>query len=118
MNHMVRDPRVFTLDVKARMAALRVAEKRLKAAIEKVGTQQFISMLRYMIDISAEGAKKKISQWNDGTFKHTETMDSVGPISRAMKISLSLEKKGDTLYFDYDGTSPQVMDLACNAIPI
>jgi len=118
MNHMVRDPRVLTLDIKARMAALRVVEKRLKAAVEKVGTQQFISMLRYMIDIATEGAKKKIREWNDGTFKHTEILDSVGPISQAMKISLTLEKKGDTLYFDYDGTSPEVRDLASNAIPI
>jgi acetophenone carboxylase len=118
MNHMVRDPRVLTLDIKARMAALRVVEKRLQAAVEKVGTQQFISMLRYMIDIAAEGAKKKINEWNDGIFKHTEILDSVGPISQAMKISLNLEKKGDTLYFDYDGTSPEVRDLASNAIPI
>ena len=118
MNHMVRDPRVLTLDIKARMAALRVVEKRLQAAVEKVGTQKFISMLRYMIDIAAEGAKKKIRQWNDGTFKHVEILDSVGPISQAMKISLTLEKRGDTLYFDYDGTSPEVRDLASNAIPI
>ena len=118
MNHMVRDPRVLTLDIKARMAALRVVEKRLQAAVEKVGTQQFISMLRYMIDIAAEGAKKKIKEWNDGIFKHVEILDSVGPISQAMKISLTLEKKGDTLYFDYDGTSPEVKDLASNAIPI
>jgi acetophenone carboxylase len=118
MNHMVRDPRVLTLDIKARMAALRVVEKRLQAAVEKVGVQQFISMLRYMIDIATEGAKKKIREWNDGTFKHTEILDSVGPISQAMKISLTLEKKGDTLYFDYDGTSPEVRDLASNAIPI
>ena len=118
MNHMVRDPRVLTLDIKARMAALRVVEKRLQAAVEKVGTQQFISMLRYMIDIAAEGAKKKIREWNDGTFKHVEILDSVGPISQAMKISLTLEKRGDTLYFDYDGTSPEVKDLASNAIPI
>jgi N-methylhydantoinase B/oxoprolinase/acetone carboxylase alpha subunit len=118
MNHMVRDPRVLTLDIKARMAALRVVEKRLQAAVEKVGMQQFISMLRYMIDIATEGAKKKIMEWNDGTFKHVEILDSVGPISQAMKISLTLEKKGDTLYFDYDGTSPEVRDLASNAIPI
>ena len=118
MNHMVRDPRVLTLDIKARMAALRVVEKRLQAAVKKVGEQQFISMLRYMIDIATEGAKKKIREWNDGTFKHTEILDSVGPISQAMKISLTLEKKGDTLYFDYDGTSPEVRDLASNAIPI
>jgi len=118
MNHMVRDPRVLTLDIKARMAALRVVEKRLQAAVEKVGVKQFISLLRYMIDIAAEGAKKKIREWNDGIFKHTEILDSVGPISQAMKISLTLEKKGDTLYFDYDGTSPEVRDLASNAIPI
>jgi acetophenone carboxylase len=118
MNHMVRDPRVLTLDIKARMAALRVVEKRIQAVVEKVGLQQFLSMLRYMIDIAAEGAKKKIGEWNDGTFKHVEILDAVGPISKAMKISLTLEKRGDTLYFDYDGTSPEVMDLASNAIPI
>jgi acetophenone carboxylase len=118
MNHMVRDPRVLTLDIKARMAALRLVEKRLQVTIEKVGVQPFIAMLRYTIDVTAEGAKKKISEWNDGTFKHFEILDSVGPISQAMKISLTLEKKGDALYFDYDGTSPEVKDLATNAIPI
>lgn len=118
MNHMVRDPRVFTLDIKARMAALRVVEKRLIAAAEKVGSQQFISNLRYLVDIAGEGARKKISEWNDGIFKHVELLDAVGPLSQTMQISLTLEKKGDTIYFDYDGTSPEVLDLACNAIPI
>ncbi|MGD0229736.1 MAG: hydantoinase B/oxoprolinase family protein [Syntrophorhabdales bacterium] len=118
MCHMVRDPRVLTLDIKARMAALRVVEKRIQAAIEKAGTQHFISMLRYTIDITAEGARKKISEWNDGIFKHVEILDAVGPQTQAMKIALTLEKKGDTLYIDYDGTSPEVSDLASNAIPI
>jgi N-methylhydantoinase B/oxoprolinase/acetone carboxylase alpha subunit len=118
MNHMVRDPRVFTLDIKARIAALRVVEKRLQSAVQKTGAQKFKSMLRYQIDIAAEGAKKKIAQWNDGVFKHVEILDAVGPQSQAMKIMLTLEKKGETLYFDYDGTSPEVRNLACNAIPI
>jgi N-methylhydantoinase B/oxoprolinase/acetone carboxylase alpha subunit len=118
MCHMVRDPRVLTLDIKARMAALRVVEKRVQAAVKKVGPEQFISMLRYTIDITAEGAKKKIREWNDGTFKHVEILDAVGPQTQAMKISLTLEKKGDAMYLDYDGTSPEVKDLASNAIPI
>jgi len=118
MNHMVRDPRVLTLDIKARMAALRVVERRLHSVLEKVGASSFVSTLRYMINITAQGAKKKIGEWNDGTFHHVEILDAVGPVSRAMKISLRLEKKGDLLYFDYDGTSPEVRDLACNAIPI
>lgn len=118
MNHMVRDPRVFTLDIKARIAGLRVAERRLQHEAKKIGARKFKAMLRYQIDIAAEGAKKKIAQWNDGVFKHTEVLDAVGPQTQAMKIMLTLEKRGDTLYFDYDGTSPEVRNLACNAIPI
>lgn len=118
MNHMVRDPRVFTLDIKARIAGLRAVERRLQAAAEKIGTQKFAGMLRYQIEIAAEGAKNKIAKWHDGVFNHTEIMDAAGPQSKAMKIALSMEKKDDHLYFDFNGTSPEVIDLACNAIPI
>ena len=81
MNHMVRDPRVLTLDIKARMAALRVVERRLHSVLEKVGASSFVSTLRYMINITARGAKKKIGEWNDGAFHHVEILDAVGPVS-------------------------------------
>lgn len=114
-NHMTRDPRAMTLDIKARMAALRVVEKRMHASLEKVGPEKVKGVLRYNIQLAAEGARKRISEWNDGKFKHTEFLDCVGPFSRLMKISVTLEKINDALYFDFNGTSPEVIDRVINA---
>jgi N-methylhydantoinase B/oxoprolinase/acetone carboxylase alpha subunit len=113
-NHMTRDPRAMTLDIKARMAALRVVEKRLLSAIEKVGPEYLMGVLRYMIQVTGEGARKRISQLNDGKFRHIQFLDQVGPTSRLVKVAITLEKKEDRLYFDFDGTSPEVVDRAVN----
>jgi len=117
-NHMTRDPRAMTLDIKARIAALRVVEKRLLSALEKVKPEYLMGVLRYMIQVTGEGARKRISQWNDGKFRHIQFVDCVGPLSRLTKISVTLEKKGDSLYFDFDGTSPEVVDRGINGHPL
>jgi acetophenone carboxylase len=35
-----------------------------------------------------------------------------------MKIAITMEKKGDSLYFDFDGTSPEVIDRVINGHPL
>jgi N-methylhydantoinase B/oxoprolinase/acetone carboxylase alpha subunit len=118
LNHMTRDPRTMTLDVKARIAALRVVEKRLLSVLERVKPEYFMGVLRYMIQVTGEGARKRISRWNDGKFRHIAFVDCVGPLSRLMKIAITLEKKGDSLYFDFDGTTPEVVDRVINCHPL
>jgi acetophenone carboxylase len=118
LNHMTRDPRTMTLDIKARMAALRVVEKRLLSVLKKVEPEYFMGVLRYMIKQTGEGARERIRQWNDGKFRHVEFVDCVGPFSRLMKIAITMEKKGDSLYFDFDGTSPEVIDRVINGHPL
>jgi N-methylhydantoinase B/oxoprolinase/acetone carboxylase alpha subunit len=117
-NHMTRDPRTMTLDIKARMAALRVVEKRLLSVLEKVKPEYFMAVLRYLIKVTGEGTRKRISEWNDGTFRHIGFIDCVGPLSRLTKIAVTLKKKGDSLYFDFDGTSPEVADRVINCHPL
>jgi N-methylhydantoinase B/oxoprolinase/acetone carboxylase alpha subunit len=117
-NHMTRDPRAMTLDTKARMAALRVVERRLHAVIEKVGPEYVMAVLRYNIQVTADGTRRQIRQWNDGKFRHLQFLDSVGPLPRLMKVAVTLEKKDDALYLDFDGTSPEVRDRVVNAISL
>jgi acetophenone carboxylase len=117
-NHMTRDPRTMTLDIKARMAALRIVEKRLLSVLGKIKPEYFMGVLRYMIKQTGEGARERIRQWNDGKFRHVEFVDCVGPFSRLMKIAITMEKKGDSLYFDFDGTSPEVIDRVINGHPL
>ncbi len=117
-NHMTRNPRVMTLDIKARMGALRIVERRLHSVIEKVGPEQMIGALRYNIKVAAEAVKKRIKEWNDGKFRHAVFLDCVGQYSRMMKIAATLEKKGDSIYLDFDGTSPEVTDRVANSVSL
>ncbi|MFH1646440.1 MAG: hydantoinase B/oxoprolinase family protein [Chloroflexota bacterium] len=114
-NHMVRDPRALTLDIKARMACLRVVEKRLMPVIEKATPEYVTGILRYVIQVTGEAARKRISTWNDGTYRFVQFIDAVGILHRLTKVAVKLEKKGDHLYFDYDGSSPEVLDRVANS---
>jgi len=114
-NHMVRDPRAMTLDIKARMAALRVVEKRLMPAIEKVSPEYMIGVLRYVIQITGEATRKRIATWNDGRYRFVQFIDAVGILQRLTKVAVAMEKTDDHLYFDYDGTSPEVLDRVANS---
>lgn len=114
-NHMVRDPRAMTLDIKARMACLRVVEKRLLPSIEKVSPEYMIGILRYVIELTGEATRKRISTWNDGKYSFVQFIDAVGVLQRLMKVAVTMEKKGDHLYFDHDGTSPEVLDRVANS---
>ncbi len=114
-NHMVRDPRAMTLDIKARMACLRVVEKRLLTAIERVTPEYMTGILRYVIKITGDAARMRISQWNDGRYSFVQFIDAVGILQRLTKVAVTLEKKGDHLYFDYEGTSPEVFDRVANS---
>ena len=114
-NHVVRDPRALTLDIKARMAALRTMEKRLLPVIEKVTPEYLIGALRYAIKVTGDGVRKRISQWNDGKFRNIQFIDCVGVLYRLLKVAVTLEKKGDHLYFDFDGTSPEIKDRVGNS---
>jgi N-methylhydantoinase B/oxoprolinase/acetone carboxylase alpha subunit len=114
-NHVVRDPRAMTLDIKARMACLRVVEKRLLPVIEKVTPEYMIGVLRYVIKITGDAARKRISLWNDGKFSWVYFVDAVGILHGLTKVAVTLEKKGDHLYFDFDGTSPEVIDRVANS---
>jgi len=114
-NHMVRDPRALTLDIKARMACLRVVERRLSSVIEKATPQYMIGILRYVIQLTGDATRKRIETWNDGRYSFVQFIDAVGVLQRLTKVAVTLEKKGDHLYFDYDGTSPEVMDRVANS---
>jgi len=111
---MTRDPRTMILDIKARLAASRIAERRIHELIEQRGVEFFIGALRRVLSVTAEAARKKVSLINDGVYRQVHFMDTVGQIPALTKISLTATKKGDKIKLSFDNTSPTLPDKPIN----
>jgi acetophenone carboxylase len=111
---MTRDPRTLILDIKARLAACRIAQRRILELIEGKGASFYMGGLRRILSVTAEAAKKKVSLLNDGVFRQPRFMDTVGPEPGLTKIGITVIKKGDTIKFSIDDTTPMFPDKPMN----
>jgi N-methylhydantoinase B/oxoprolinase/acetone carboxylase alpha subunit len=111
---MTRDPRTMILDIKARLAAARIAQRRIVELIKQKGVDFFIGALRHVLTVTSEAAKKKISLINDGVFSQSHFMDIVGRDVGLTKINLTLTKKGDKIKLNFEDTTPMLPDLPVN----
>lgn len=111
---MTRDPRTMILDIKARLAASRIAQRRDLELIRQKGADFFIGALRRILKVTAEAAKKKVSMLNDGTFRQPRFMDTVGTEAGLTKINVQMVKKGDKIKLTFEDTSPMLPDKPIN----
>jgi len=111
---MTRDQRTMILDIKARLAAVRIAERRIQEYAGEKGGDAFVGSLRRILKITGEAARKRISELNDGTFRQPRFMDSLGSDPGLSKINLTVVKKGDRVLLDFSGSSPLAIDRPIN----
>jgi acetophenone carboxylase len=111
---MTRDPRTLVLDIKARLAAARTAERRIHDLIEKQGSAFFIGSLRKVLTVTGEAARARIRQLNDGVYRQPRFLDNVGTGPGLTRINLTIIKKGDTITLDLSGSSPMVAGKPIN----
>jgi len=112
---MTRDPRTLILDIKARLAACRIAQRRIVEQIDRKGVSFFIGGLRRILTVTAEGAKRKVRRLNDGVFRQPRFMDTVGPEPALTKIGLTLTKQEDKIKFTFEDTTPMLPDKPMNS---
>ncbi len=112
---MTRDPRTMILDIKARLAAARIAERRVKDLIEAQGREFFIGALRKILTVTGEAARRRIARLNDGIYRQPRFMDTVGTGAGLTRINLAVIKKGDRITLDLSGTSPLVAGKPVNS---
>jgi len=104
----LRAPQMVIIDMKARATAAHRAVTRLIELADEKGVEYMIGILRKMLIVAEEGAKKKIESWPDGTYTSVNFSDGVGlEVGLTRSCYMSLEKKGDHLMMDFTGTSPE-----------
>ncbi|MDP6086421.1 MAG: hydantoinase B/oxoprolinase family protein [Nitrospinota bacterium] len=106
-NFMSRAPRMQVTDVKARVAACDRVRIRMQNLAKKKGNRFLATLFLRQIKESADGARKRIQEWNDGTYRHVVFIDTTGSETSLLRVPVALHKKGDRITIDLTGTSPE-----------
>ncbi|SFM70012.1 hydantoinase B/oxoprolinase family protein [Shimia aestuarii] len=103
-NIRVADQRIG--DVKAQAAALLVGEKRLNELLDRYGDAAVSEAISELRKRAAIQMRAFISDIADGQYTSSAWIDSDGVINDPLEIRLRITKNGDTLVFDFAGSSP------------
>lgn len=106
-NMVSRAPRMQIVDTKARVAACDRLRVRIQELVNKKGVNLVTGVMHKMLDVAEEGTRKRISSWEDGTYRSVVFFDTIGIKESLIRAVLTLTKKGDTLTFDFEGSSPE-----------
>lgn len=115
LSAMTRDPRTMILDIKARLAAARIAERRVHEVVKERGTDFFLGALRNVLSVTGEAARKRIASLNDGVYRQPRFLDTIGEDNALIKIDVTIEKKGEKLTLDLRNSSPMLEHHPANS---
>ncbi len=104
----IRAPQMITTDLKARATAADRVRTRVLEVVERDGADFVVGVLRRMLQVAEEGARRRISSWLDGKYRCVTFADALGTEHGLVRnASLTLIKEGDEVTFDFTGTSPE-----------
>jgi N-methylhydantoinase B len=103
-NIRVADQRIG--DIKAQAAALMVGQDRLYELLDRYGDKTVTDSIAELRRRAAEQMRARISEMPDGVYRSKAFVDSDGVVDEPLTISLAVEKAGETLTFDFEGSSP------------
>jgi N-methylhydantoinase B/oxoprolinase/acetone carboxylase alpha subunit len=104
----MRAPQMVVIDLKARATAADRALKRLVELAGEKGPGYVKGLMRKMLIVAEDGARKKIASWPDGTYTSVNFADGVGlELGLIRSCFMTVTKKGDHLTMDFTGTSPE-----------
>ncbi len=103
-NIRVADQRIG--DIKAQAAALTVGERRLSDLIRRHSLPVIRAAWAELEARAARLMRAHIATIPDGTYRSEAFVDSDGIVDVPLRIALTVTKHGDTLVFDFAGSSP------------
>ena len=102
--NMVRSPEMVALDLRSMIACNNVARERMLALIEKYGAQIVDAVCKMLIDQSEARLRERLRELPDGRWQSRQYLEVKG---ETYKVLLTMTKSGDSLTFDFTGSSPQ-----------
>lgn len=102
--NMVRGPEMVALDLRSMLACNNVARERMLALVEKYGAPTVDEACRTLIEQSEARLRERLRELPDGRWQSRQYLEAKGETYRVL---LTMTKSGDSLTFDFTGSSPQ-----------
>jgi N-methylhydantoinase B len=102
-----RLPNHLGLDIRAFIATINVARRRLADLVTRYGAEMIEEAMRRMISSSETRLRARLRELPDGEFHATDFLEHDGHENHLYKVDLHLTKKEDMLRLDFSGSSKQ-----------
>jgi len=104
----IRVPEKTIPDVEAQMAALRIGIQDVVRLAERYDAGRFLEGTRALIQLSERRMRAALARLPDGALYGEDVIDGDGLDDEPLTLKVRVERRGDTLEVDFEGTSPQV----------
>ena len=96
------------LDLRGLIGANNTAIRAMTQLAERYGVNTVKAVMAGLIDLSDRRLRNRLAELPDATIRSTAYLDNDGGLNEVYDVSLALTKSGESLHFDYSGSSPQV----------
>lgn len=102
----VRMPELALGDLNAQLAAVRIAERRVQEICAKYSRATLLAAFNNILATSERLARAAVLALPNGQYLATDYIDGDGRTEERIPIELTVTIAGDTMTFDYTGSSP------------
>jgi N-methylhydantoinase B len=103
----VRTPRIRRGDLRAQLAAHRLAEARVGELVERRGRDVVLAAFGQVLDYAERRTREALADVPDGTYRAEGEIEGDGATEDDLPIVATVTVEGDAMRIDFDGTADQ-----------
>jgi N-methylhydantoinase B len=111
-----RIPHTMEGDLNAMIGACKVGEERIIRLVNKYGLEKVLEAIAYILDYSERRVRAEIATWPDGEYEGESILDQDFAGTKAVKVKVAIQVRGDSCTVDFTGSHPQTRGFV-NSVP-
>ncbi|MBL8702158.1 MAG: hydantoinase B/oxoprolinase family protein [Alphaproteobacteria bacterium] len=105
-------------DLRSQVIATNVCAAGIRRMIGEYGFADLDALGDAIMGLAEHSLRRRIATLPDGIYRHALRLPPVGARQVSIELTLALEVRGDSLIFDYTGSSPEVEAAVNVALPM
>ncbi|MEA2985110.1 MAG: N-methylhydantoinase [Alphaproteobacteria bacterium] len=103
-----RTPELVLGDIRGQVGSGRLGEQRLLELVSKYGKEKIGACYARLFELSEQRLRGAVAEWKDGRFEAERLVDDDGiELNTPVRVHVVVEKKGDSIHFDFSGSADQ-----------